>query len=105
MCFDGDTFSRTYSPFSLAYWVPGLLVVCCLFIEFTIPQMNTKPDRDDTNDRMKVYKDSWVLMAAWHCAACQVELLPGERSLSFVNRNNTSAGEQIKSFAAIIIHL
>ncbi|KAL5251730.1 hypothetical protein ACHWQZ_G014775 [Mnemiopsis leidyi] len=60
--------------YSLAFWVPGLIVVCCVLVELTIPHVNTLPDRTDANDSMKVYKDPWVMMAAWHCAACQILL-------------------------------
>ncbi|KAL5251728.1 hypothetical protein ACHWQZ_G014773 [Mnemiopsis leidyi] len=62
------------SGYSLAFWVPGLVVVCCVLVELTIPHVNTLPDRTDANDSMKVYKDPWVMMAAWHCAACQILL-------------------------------
>ena len=58
---------------SFAFWLPGLVVVCCVLIELTVPPVNTLPEKTDTNDSMKVYKDPWVLMAAWNCAACQVK--------------------------------
>ena len=48
-------------------------MVCCVLIELTVPPVNTLPEKTDTNDSMKVYKDPWVLMAAWNCAACQVK--------------------------------
>ena len=56
----------------VAFWVPGIIIACCVLLELTIPRVNTLPDQTDTNDSMKVYKDPWIMMAAWHCAACQV---------------------------------
>lgn len=60
--------------YSLAFWVPGIIIACCVLLELTIPRVNTLPDQTDTNDSMKVYKDPWIMMAAWHCAACQILL-------------------------------
>ncbi|XP_063682130.1 uncharacterized protein LOC134816999 [Bolinopsis microptera] len=60
--------------YSLAFWVPGVIVACNVLLELTIPHVNTLPDQTDTNDSIKVYKDPWIMMAAWHCAACQVLL-------------------------------
>ena len=69
---------------SLAFWVPGLIIVCCVLVELTIPHVNTLPDRADANDSMKVYKDPWVMLAAWHCAACQV----GSEQIFFIKKGN-----------------
>ena len=48
------------------------MLVLCVFLEITIPNVNTLPEPASDNDGGKVYKDPWVMMAAWHCAACQV---------------------------------
>ena len=60
------------SSHSLSFWVPGVVIIGCVFLELTIPFVDTKPAVTASNDSSKVFKDPWILLAAWHCAACQV---------------------------------
>lgn len=63
-----------YGGYSVAFWLPGLVVLCCVLIEITVPRVNTLPEKSDLNDASKVWSDPWIMLAAWHCAACQVLL-------------------------------
>ena len=56
----------------MAFWVPGVMILACILLVLSVPYVNTTPDLTATNDSAKVYKDPWILLAAWHCAACQV---------------------------------
>lgn len=60
--------------YSMAFWVPGVMILACILLVLSVPYVNTTPDLTATNDSAKVYKDPWILLAAWHCAACQVLL-------------------------------
>jgi len=61
------------SGYSLAFWAPGLVICLCVFAEYFIPYIDTIPEKGNSS-AVKVYKDPWVLFAAWHCAVCQILL-------------------------------
>ena len=39
---------------SLAFWVPGVVMVVCVLLEMTVPHVNTLPETTEENDAYKV---------------------------------------------------